>query len=65
MEKKTNVIVRSPKNGVARIILNEPSTYTALSSSTLKLLIKNLQFLNADEKTKVIIIPNQIGNVPD
>ena len=46
----------SPSNGIARIKLNEPSTYNALSLNTIQLLTKNLKYLNNDNKTKVIII---------
>jgi len=56
MKKSSNVIVTSSINGISRIKLNEPQTYNALSSSTIKLLINNLKILNSNNKTKVIII---------
>ena len=56
MKKGTNIIVTSLAGGISRIKLNEPNTYNALSSTTLKLLIRIFQSLNDDNKTKVIII---------
>ena len=56
MKNKSNIIVQTSNNGISRIKLNEPSTYNALSVSTLKLLIKSFKDFNNDEKTKVIII---------
>ena len=56
MKKKANTVVCSSKNGIARIVLNEPSTYNSLSSKTLKLLIDCFKNLNDDSKTKVIVI---------
>ena len=56
MKKKANTVVCSTKNGIARIVLNEPSTYNSLSSKTLKLLIDCFKNLNDDKKTKVIVI---------
>ena len=56
MKKDLNIIVSSSKNGISRIKLNEPKTYNALSSSTLKSLIYIFRSLNSDNKTKVIII---------
>jgi enoyl-CoA hydratase/carnithine racemase len=56
MKKPSSVIVTSSDDGISRIKLNEPNTYNALSSLTIKLLIKNLKILNANSKTKVIII---------
>ena len=56
MKKASNIVVASPINGISRIKLNEPSTYNALSSKTLKSLINILKSLNNENKTKVIII---------
>jgi len=56
MNKTPTIIVTPPSNGIARIKLNEPSTYNALSLKTIQLFIKNLKNLNNDNKTKVIII---------
>ena len=52
----SNIVVEPPINGVSRIKLNEPSTYNALSSKTLELLINIFKSLNDENKTKVIII---------
>ena len=56
MKKALNIIVTSSTNGISRIKLNEPSTYNALSSDTLKSLIHIFKSLNNDSKTKVVII---------
>ena len=56
MKEALNIIVVPPINGISRIKLNEPRTYNALSSKTLKSLINIFQNLNNDNKTKVIII---------
>ena len=56
MKEALNIIVVSPINGISRIKLNEPHTYNALSSKTLKSLINIFKSLNNDNKTKVIII---------
>ena len=56
MEKNLNIIVTSLANGISRIKLNEPKTYNALSSKTLKSLIYIFKNLNKDNKTKIIII---------
>ena len=56
MKKTLNIIVTLPINGISRIKLNEPSTYNALSSKTLKSLINIFKSLNNENKTKVIII---------
>ena len=55
-EKESTVIIRPCKDNISRIILNEPSTYNALSLKTLKALINSFNKLNEDKKTKVIII---------
>ena len=56
MVNTSNIIVQQLTSGIARIKLNEPKTYNALSSTTLKLLINIFKNLNKDNKTKVIII---------
>ena len=56
MKKTLNIVVTPSINGIARIKLNEPSTYNALSSKTLKSLINIFKSLNNEKKTKVIII---------
>ena len=56
MKKASNIIVAPPIDGISRIKLNEPSTYNALSSKTLKSLINIFKSLNNENETKVIII---------
>ncbi len=56
MKKTSNIIVTSQISGISRIKLNEPNTYNALSSKTLKSLIRIFKALNYENKTKVIII---------
>jgi len=56
MKNATNTIIESFADGISRIKLNEPNTYNALSTNTLKLLIKAFKRLNTETKTKVIII---------
>jgi len=56
MKKSENIIVSSLFNGISRIKLNDPKTYNALSSKTLKSLINIFKKLNNDNKTKVVII---------
>ena len=56
MKKQSNIIIQSSNNGISRVILNEPSTYNALSLNMLKSLIECFENFNNDEKTKVIII---------
>ena len=56
MKKASNIVVAPPIDGISRIKLNEPSTYNALSSKTLKSLINIFKSLNNENKTKVIII---------
>jgi len=56
MKQQSNIVIQTSSNGIARIKLNEPSTYNALSSGTLKSLIKSFKNLHRDEKTRVIII---------
>ena len=56
MHKESTVIISPCKDNISRIILNEPSTYNALSLKTLKTLISCFNKLNDDKKTRVIII---------
>ena len=56
MKIQSNIIIQSSNNGISRVILNEPSTYNALSLNMLKSLIECFENFNNDEKTKVIII---------
>ena len=56
MKKTSNIVVAPPISGISRIKLNEPSTYNALSSETLKSLINIFKSLNNENETKVIII---------
>ena len=56
MTNASNIVVESPVHGISRIKLNEPGTYNALSSKTLKSLINIFKRLNNENKTKVIII---------
>ena len=56
MTNVTNIVVEQSISGIARIKLNEPSTYNALSSKTIKSLIKIFKSLNKENKTKVIVI---------
>ena len=56
MKQQSNIIVRPSNSGISRIILNQPSTYNALSLSTLKSLIKSFKNFSYDEKPILIII---------
>ena len=56
MTNASNIVVEPPIDGISRIKLNEPHTYNALSSKTLKSLINIFRRLNSENKTKVIII---------
>ena len=56
MKQSSTVIIKPSNNGISRIILNQPSTYNALSLNTIKLLIKIFKKFSQDENTKVIII---------
>ena len=56
MTNASKIVVESPIDGIARIKLNEPSSYNALSSATLKSLINIFKSLNKENKTKIIII---------
>ena len=56
MKKFSNLIIQQSNNGIARIKLNNPNTYNALSTEMLNALINNFKNLNKDTKTNVIII---------
>jgi len=56
MKKLPNIDVKISNSGISRIILNEPSTYNALSLLTLNSLIKSFKNLSDDKNTKVIVI---------
>jgi len=56
MKIASNIVVKSPINGIARIKLNEPNTYNALSLKTLDSLISIFKNLNNENEIKVIII---------
>ena len=56
MDKTSSTVICNYNSGISRIIINDPSTYNALSSKTLKSLINVFRSLNNDGKTKVIII---------
>jgi enoyl-CoA hydratase/carnithine racemase len=56
MKIASNIVVKSPINGIARIKLNEPNTYNALSLKTLESLISIFKNLNNENEIKVIII---------
>jgi len=51
-----SIIAKTSDEGISRIIINEPNTYNALSSSVLRELIIKFKKFNDDKKTKVIII---------
>jgi len=56
MKNLNNILVQSSNFGIARVLLNDPKTYNALSSQTIISLIKTFKKLNNDKKTKVIIL---------
>ena len=56
MTNVSKIVLESSGYGISRIKLNEPSSYNALSSKTLKSLISIFKSLNNENKTKVIII---------
>ena len=56
MKKFKNLKFLISEEGIARIILDDPKTYNALSLETINSLKEVLKFLNNDKKSKVIII---------
>ena len=56
MTNSSKIVIEPPIDGISRIKLNEPSSYNALSSKTIKSLINIFKNLNKENKTKVIII---------
>ena len=56
MKKNENTVLSSTVDGIARIKLNDPSNYNALSSKTLESLINIFKKFNKDNITKVMII---------
>jgi len=56
MKKNENTVLSSTADGIARIKLNDPSNYNALSSKTLESLISIFKKFNKDNITKVMII---------
>tara|TARA_B100000929_G_C15446187_1_gene399634 strand:+ start:53 stop:838 length:786 start_codon:yes stop_codon:yes gene_type:complete len=56
MNEINSTVICNYESGISRIIINDPATYNALSSKTLKSLINIFTNLNNNDKTKVIII---------
>jgi len=56
MKNIPNINIKISSNGIGRLTINQPKSYNALSSITLKSLIKAFRFFDNDKKTKVIII---------
>ena len=56
MNKVDSTVISKSESGISRVIINDPASYNALSSKTLKSLINIFKNLNNDDKTKVIII---------
>ena len=56
MKNFSNIILTQTKDGIARLTLNEPETYNALSFDMIRSLLQILKKLNKDKKVKVIII---------
>ena len=63
MSKINSTVICNYKSGISRIIINDPATYNALSSKTLKSLINIFRSLNNNDKTKVII-PVHFSGIP-
>ena len=59
MKKFKNIKLIDVKNGVSRIILDDPKTYNSLSLDTINSLIEVFKILNQDKKSKVIIIEGE------
>ena len=56
MNKVDSTVISKSESGISRVVINDPASYNALSSKTLKSLINIFKNLNNDDKTKVIII---------
>jgi len=56
VEKSASTVFYHSEFGISRVVINDSTNYNALSSRTIKLLIKILKNFNDDEKTKVIVI---------
>jgi len=56
MNKVDSTVISKSESDISRVIINDPASYNALSSKTLKSLINIFKNLNNDDKTKVIII---------
>jgi len=56
MKESQNITLNYLTDGIARITMNDPSNYNALSSKNISSLIGILKKLNSDNKTKVIIL---------
>ena len=52
----SNIKIKKINNEISSIIINEPKTYNSLSFKNLNDLFKSLKKLDADKKTKVIIL---------
>ena len=59
MKKFKNIKLIALKNGISRIILDDPKTYNSLSLDTINSLIEVFIILNQDKKSKVIIIEGE------
>ena len=56
MKKFKNLKFLITREGIARIILNDPKTYNSLSLETITSLLDVFKMLNSDKKSKVIVI---------
>ena len=56
MKKYKNLQYLISDDKIARITLNDPKSYNSLSLETINSLIKLLEFLNEDKKSKVIVL---------
>ena len=56
MKTTLNVNVKTLKNGIKSVLINDPKSYNSLSSITLKSLLAVFKTLNKDNTTKVIIL---------
>ena len=51
-----NVLIKSLRSGIKKVIINEPKTYNSLSFVTLNALLNTFKKLDKDNSTKVIIL---------